>query len=123
MATYNEPSRPLDFLLAEGPGQISREQVTLAASQGALVPGAVLAKTTSNSQYVVYDNGSGTAGINVADAILAYAADNSGSTQTVTVIERIAEVDSNLLGWGANDANGITAGKADLLAKNIKVRS
>jgi hypothetical protein len=123
MATYNEPGRPLDFLLSEGNGQVSREQVTLAASQGALVPGAVLAKTTSNSQYVVYDNGSGTAGINVADAILCYDAANSGSTQTVTVIERLAEVNADLLGWGSNDGTGITAGKADLLAKNIKVRS
>lgn len=123
MTTYNEPDRALDFLLSEANGNLSREQVTLAASQGALVPGAVLAKTTSNSQYVVYDNASGTAGINVADAILCYAAANSGSTQLVTVIERLAEVDSSLLGWASNDSTGITAGKDDLLLKDIKVRS
>jgi hypothetical protein len=123
MSTYNEPIRPLEFLDSEAPGSLSRENVTLTASQGALVAGTVLAKVTSTGHYVVYDNASVTAGINVADAVLAYPAENSGSTQSVTVIERLAEVKSASLNWGSNDGAGITAGTADLLAKNIKIRA
>lgn len=216
MSTYNEPSRSLEFLTSEAPGQLSREQVTLAASQGALSPGAVLGKITKAGTasasafagntgngtmgsitvsagakagayklvvietatnagkftvedpdgvtigtgtvavafsagglaftladgstdfvsgdgftitvaagagtYAVYDN-TASNGVETADAILCYAAANSGSTQSVTVIERLAEVKADLLGWGANDSTGIAAGKADLLAKNIKVRA
>lgn len=48
MSTYNEPARALEFLLTEANGTISRENVTLAASQGALDPGTVLGKTLTS---------------------------------------------------------------------------
>lgn len=123
MATYNEPVRPLEFLDSEGNGSISREQVTLTASQGALVAGRVLAKVTSTGNYVPYDNASVTGGVNVADAILAYDAPDSAATQVVTVIARLAEVKDAVVTWGGNDGTGVTAGKADLNAKNIYFRS
>jgi len=216
MATYNEPVRPLEFLISEANGQLSREQVTLAASQGALVAGTVLGKKTkagtasaaafsgntgngtmgsitvgagakvgvyklvmiepgSNvgtftvedpdgviigrgavasafsagglaftladgatdfiagdgfditvaagaNTYAVYDN-TATDGSEVAVAVLAYPVDNVAATQSVTVIERLAEVKYSLLNWGSNDSTGITAGKADLLTKLIQVRA
>jgi len=114
MATYTEGGLPLEFLLAAGNGDISFEQVTLTASQGDLAPGRVLAKVTSTGNYVTYDNTSATAGVGVADAILCYAAANSGSTQTVTVVKRLATVKAGALGWGANDATGVSAGIVDL---------
>lgn len=286
MATYNEPARPLEFLSSEAPGQLSREQVTLAASQGDLVPGTVLAKRTraanaavvtgsiatttltvsavtsgslsvgqyisgsgvtaatkitaqltgtaggvgtytvdtsqtaasttitataayatafsgntgtgtmgaitvtaaakvgtyklvivepatdagkfvvedpdgiiigrgtvasafsagglaftladgtdfisgdgfdivvaaGDSLYVVFDDDS-TDGALAAEGILCYAAADSTSTQSVTIIERLAEVKADFLEWGDNDAGDIVNGIADLLAKNIKVRT
>lgn len=221
MATYNEPVRALEFLVSEAPGQLSREQVTLAASQGDLVAGTVLGKITVGAKtavgaagtpapaaatitagptagaaakagvhtftcliggsataskwehrdpegefvgtatgntaytggglsgltitdsgtdpvageqftvtvsmaaaagtYAVYDN-TATNGTEVADAILAYPVDNVAATQAITVIDRLAEVKSDLLDWDDNDSTGITAGTADLLAKNIKIR-
>lgn len=123
MSTYNEPVRALEFLVSEANGQRSRQQVTLAASQGALVAGTVLAKPDASANYVVYDNASVTAGVNVAAAILCYPAENSGSTQLVTVIDADAEVQEALLNWASNDGTGVTAGKADLLAKGIKIRA
>lgn len=123
MSTYNEPARPLEFLLSEANGALSREEVTLTASQGALTAGLVLAKVGSTGHYVPYDNGSATEGVNVADAILAYDVANSGSTQKITVIARLAEVKAGALGWGSNDATGKTAGTADLAAKLILVRA
>ena len=216
MATYEEPIRPLEFLISEASGQRSRENVTLAASQGDLVAGTVLAKITKagtasasaysgntgngtmgsitvsagskvgdykltivepgsnggnfivedpdgkfvgqgdvaaafsagglaftladgatdfvagdgftitvaagSGYYAVYDNTEDD-GTETAVAILGYPTDDSASTQTVVVIERDAEVKADMLDWGANDAGGITAGIADLLAKNIKVRA
>lgn len=120
MTTYTEPLRPLEFLSWELYHQLSREGGTLAASQGDLKPGTVLAKLTSGGNFVVYDNTSVTAGAAAAYGILTHAAPNSASTQKVTVIERLAVVDAPLISWGTNDDTGIAAGKADLLAKNIK---
>jgi hypothetical protein len=120
MSTYNEPRRQLEFLSWEAHHQLSREEGTLAASQGDLLPGTVLAKLTSGGQLVVYDNTSATAGVAVAYGILAYAAPNSASTQKVTIIERLAVVDAPLINWGANATDGINDGKVDLLAKNIR---
>jgi len=71
--------------------------------------------------YVVFDDDA-TDGSEGAEAILCYAADNSTSSQSVTVIERLAEVKLDQLDWGDNDAGDITNGTADLLTKNIKVR-
>ncbi len=215
MTTYNEPARPLEFLISEANGQLSRENVTLAVSQGDLVPGAVLGKITKagtataaaiagntgtgtvgsitvgagakagvyklfiiepatdagkfqvedpdgiiigtgtvavafsksglgftlsdgtdfvagdgftitvaagSGYYAVYDNAEDD-GTETATVILGYPAADSASTQVVTVIERDAEVKADSLDWGDNDETGITAGIADLLAKNIKVRA
>lgn len=120
MTTYTEPRRPLEFLAWEAHHQMSREDGTLAASQGALVAGTVLAKLTSGGQFVVYDNTSVVAGTATAYGILAYGVENSTSTQKVTIVERLAIVDAPLITWGANDDTGIAAGKADLLAKHLK---
>lgn len=126
MATYNEPARPLEFLISEANGQRSREQVTLTASQGDLVPGTVLAKVTATGNYVPYDDdaNAGTPGAGVALAILCYAAPNSASTQAITVIARDAEVYASELTWEAsNDTTEKNAGIADLAAVGIIVRA
>lgn len=120
MTTYTEPRRPLEFLTWEVYEQYSREGGTLAASQGDLQPGTVVAKLTSGGQFVVYDNTSVTAGAATAYGILTHGAPDSASTQKVTVIERFALVKAPLISWGTNDDTGIADGKADLLAKGIK---
>ena len=120
MTTYTEPRRPLEFLSWELEQQLCREEGTLAASQGDLLAGTVLAKLTSGGQLVVYDNASATAGTAVAYGLLAYPVANSASTQKVTLIERLAVVKAPLITWGENDDAGIASGKTDLLAKNIK---
>lgn len=126
MATYNEPAHPLDFLVSEGNGHISREQVTLTAAQGDLAPGTVLAKVTATGNYVPYDddaNGA-TPGAGIAAGILCYPAPNNAATQLVTIIARQAEVQDALLVWEAsNDSTEIGLGKADMLALGIVVRN
>jgi hypothetical protein len=49
MAVYNEPKRPLEFIIAEGPGDISRESVTIASGSGDLIPGTLLGVVSSGA--------------------------------------------------------------------------
>jgi len=126
MATYTEPVRPLEFLISEANGQLSREKVTLLAAQGDLLPGMVLAKITASGKYVPYDddaNGT-TPGIGVAAGILCYPAPNNAADQSVTIIARNSEVKNALLQWEAsNDSTEKAAAVVDLAAVNIIVRS
>lgn len=122
MATFNEPVRPLEFMISEANGQLSREQVTIVSGAGALKAGTVLGKISASGKYQTYDNASATAAVNAAAAILCYDVDATSADQIASVIVRQAEVHSAGLLWGTNDSTGITAGKADLLALGVIVR-
>lgn len=122
MTTYTEPARPLEFLISEANGQLSREQVTIASGTAALVAGRVLGKITASQKYKAYDN-TASDGSEVAAGVLAYDVDASAADKTVTAIVRLAEVKAGALGWGANDATGITAGTADLKAALVLTRA
>ncbi|NYT38876.1 head decoration protein [Allopusillimonas soli] len=91
MTTLTETNHPAEFLLSEGNGEISREQVTLAATTVALVPGQILGKVTASGNFVPYD-AEATTGEQTAVAILYGHAPISTDTQDVTVIVRNAEV-------------------------------
>jgi hypothetical protein len=121
MPTFNEPARPLEFLVTEANGSISRERVTIAAAAPAMVAGTVVARL-SGGEWTLYNN-AGSGGAEVAAGILAYDAPDLAVTQQTTVIVRHAEVKAAGLNWGANDAAGITAGTADLAALQILLRA
>ncbi|MDU0792209.1 head decoration protein, partial [Pseudomonas aeruginosa] len=55
MMTKTEGFHAGEFLLSEGAGSISREQVTLAATAKALPAGQVLGIVTASGQYAPYD--------------------------------------------------------------------
>jgi len=57
MPTFNEPARPLEFLVSEANGSISREQVTIAVAAPAMVAGTVLGRITASGQWTVYNDG------------------------------------------------------------------
>lgn len=104
-----------EFLLSEGNGSISREQVVISSAAGALVPGTVLGKLTAGGEYVAYANGAAD-GSEVAAGILYAAAPDSAADQKAVIIARHAEViESELTGIDA-------AAKADLLALGIICR-
>jgi len=71
MPTFNEPARPLEFLVSEANGSISREQVTIAVAAPAMVAGTVLGRITASGQWTVYNDGAAD-GTEVARGILAY---------------------------------------------------
>src|SRR5262245_50746816 len=105
-----------EFLLSEGAGAISREQVTLAATAEALPAGLILGIVTASGEYAPYDNAA-TDGTEVAVAILYAPKPASTEPQAATVVARLAEViDVSLT--GLNDA-----ARADFKARNIIVRT
>lgn len=120
MASKTETVHDGEFLISEANGHQSREEVTVVSGQN-LVGGAVVGKITASGKYKIYDNAA-VDGSEVAAAVLFGAVDASGGDKKGVIIERDAEVNADLLNWGANDATGKTAGIADLLTKGIKVR-
>lgn len=126
MATYTEARRPMEFLAWMIDPDYSLEEVTLTASQGALLAGTVMAKVTATGNYVQYDDdaNAGTPGAGIAAGVLCYDTPNSGSTQKVVIVARGAIVKNDLLVWEAsNDATEKGAGVAELVAAGIVVRT
>ncbi|QRQ86255.1 head decoration protein [Cupriavidus oxalaticus] len=104
-----------EFLLSEGNGSISREEVTIAAAAGALVPGTVMGKISASGKYVAYNNAAAD-GSEVAAAVLYAGAPDLAVDQQAVVIARQAEViEAELTGLDAT-------AKADLAAVGIIVR-
>ena len=111
----NEGKYTGEFLLSEGNGEISREQVTIAAAAGAMVAGTVVGKITASGKYKEYSNAASD-GTEVAAGVLYAPVADSASDQKAVIIARNAEVMTSLL-TGAD-----TAGKADLAALGIICR-
>ncbi|WP_042886306.1 head decoration protein [Cupriavidus necator] len=112
---FTEGLHTAEFLLSEAEGSYSREQVTLAASAGALSSGQLLGKVTATGKYVPYADGA-TDGSHVAAAILYAPAPDLTVDQEVTVIVRASEVASYAL-------VGLDApARADLATAGIVVR-
>lgn len=112
---FNEGTHTAEFLLSEGNGQISREQVTIAAAAPAMAAGTVVGKITSSGKYVPYNN-SASDGSEVAAGILYHAVADKATDQQATIIARNAEVmGSALIGLDA-------PGRADLAALGVIVR-
>jgi hypothetical protein len=114
MSVLNEGKHAAEFLLSEGNGTISRDEVTIAAAAGAIEPGTVLGKL-ANGKYVAYANGASD-GSEVAAGIALYAIPDSAADQKAVAIRRFAEVQKDrLVGLDA-------AGEADLAALGVIAR-
>lgn len=118
--SLTETTHAGDFLLSEANGNRSRDNVTIVSGQD-LAAGAVLGKITASGKYAAYDN-TASDGTETAAGVLYAAVDASSADATGVAILRDAEVNTNQIGWAANDATGITAGTADLKALGILVR-
>lgn len=115
MTTLTEGKHTAEFLLSEGNGSISREQVTIAAAAAALVPGTLVGKITASGKYVAYSNAASD-GSEVAAGVLYAAVADSASDQKAVIIARDAEV------MGSALTGSDTPGVADLKALGIIVR-
>jgi hypothetical protein len=118
MAILTEGAYTAEFLLSEGNGEISREQVILAAGD-ALPAGQILGVVTASGLYKPHnpsDTGSNATGTAVAAGILYAPAEASDVDRPAVVISRLAEVDAARLSTIAGTA------VADLKARNIIIR-
>ena len=104
-----------EFLISEGNGNISREEVTVVSGQD-LVAGELVGKVTASGKYATYDNGAAD-GTETAAGIIYADCDATGGDTLAAIVVRDAEVSSNTL--TGSDANGVT----DLAALNIIIRS
>jgi len=110
----NETTHSAEFLVSEGAGKISREQVTILSGED-LAAGTVLGKITASGKYKAYNNGAGD-GSQTAAGVLYSACDATGGDKEAVAIVRLAEVSSELL--TGSDANAVT----DLASAMVIVR-
>ena len=125
MASYTEPTRPLESVAYEAPFNYSRDTVTIASGAGVVKANTVLGKITASGKYTPYDDGS-TDGSETAAAISLYEVDATSADVTVAAITRLAIMKLDALNWHADvDATAKTAAIAALAAVNgpILVRS
>jgi hypothetical protein len=102
-----------EFLLSEGPGRISREQIVVA--KGDALPAGQLLGTTGTGEYAPYSN-TATDGSEVATAILYGPLAASDAPRPAVGIVRLAEVTAlRLTGLDA-------AARQDLAAHHVIVR-
>jgi len=116
-----------EFILAESPGTISRDKVTVTVpASTTLPPGRVLAQLSADGKYVEYDN-SGSDGSEQAAGVLYGELVNDTEApvdKTGVVINWGAEVRSADLSWKSGlSGSDETAGKADLAARGVKARA
>lgn len=111
----NEGKHTGEFLLSEGNGSISREEVTIAAAAPAMVPGELVGKITATGKYTKYADGNSD-GSQTCAGILYRGVSDSASDQKAVIIARYAEV-------AAAELTGLdTPARADLAAIGIIVR-
>lgn len=120
MTIFTEGKHAGEFIMSEGDGAISRENVTIVSGQ-TLHAGAVLGKITSGGKYKAYDNNAGD-GSQTAVAILIDACDASAADTPAAVIARLAEVNGDCLDWGSQSPTQDAAGIVDLALVYIIVR-
>lgn len=123
MTAYTEGQRPYEFLLSEGPGTISRQNITVRSGAGVLKAGTVLGKVSATGKYEGYDDGL-TGGPQTAAGVLCADVDATSADVAATAILRLAEVKNDALQWiPANDATSKSAALTALAAINIIIRT
>lgn len=122
---------PGSFIVSQGNGTYSREQVTLLALNDGVTKyksGRVLGKITATGKYVTL-NPAATDGSQTAAAILIGSAGSNlvdvstANDVKAAVVVRLSEVKDKMLDWGTLNSGQITTAIAELLALGIVVRS
>src|SRR4051794_20003985 len=101
MTTYTEGRHNGEFIMSELEGHGSRENVTIVSGAGVLAAGTVLGKITSGGKYKTSLLASSD-GSEVQRAILINGVDASSADVSAAVIFNDAEVNGNLIVWGAD---------------------
>lgn len=126
MTKFTEGRRATEGLLSEANFHRSRDNITIAAGAGVVVPGTVLGKVTASGKYVPSANAEvvGEVGAEVGVAIALYGCDATTEDQAIAAITRDAEWNGHTLTFDGtvNDATKIATKTAQLAAKGIIAR-
>lgn len=115
MTTLFEGKHVGEFILYEGEGFFSRDQVIVSSTAPAMVSGTVVAKSTALNEWVPYVNGAAD-GVGTAGGILYNHVKDATVDQKAVVIVRHAEV-------SAVELTGLDAdARTELLALGIVCR-
>jgi hypothetical protein len=123
MTTFIETAHPTEGIISEANGLLSRDTVTIAASQ-TILPGAVLGKVTATGHYAALVP-EATDGSQTAAAIALYpAATAAGQTKAIAALTRDAEFRRGALVFAAGvDTAEQTAAIAQLASAHIIIRA
>lgn len=126
MATFTEGRHATEGLLSEAEFHRSRDNITIAAGAGLILPGQVLGKVTASGKYVPSANASitGEEGAEVANAIALYGCDATTEDQKISAITRDAQWNGHTLSYDptVNDAPKKAVKAAQLAAQGIIAR-
>ncbi len=120
MPVLTDGPHTADFILSEGPGYYSRDQITV--DTGVLVPGTVLGKITATGKFVILAPAA-VDGSQTAAGVLIYGCDAVAADQVVAGLTRDSEVNGLKITWpgGITNPQKVTA-TAQLAALGIVIR-
>lgn len=122
MTALTSTARPGEFIISEAEGKRSRDTVTIVSGQ-TIKAGNVLGKITASGKYAKVTVAASDGSQNGV-AVAIYDVDASSADAKVAAITRDAEVNSNLLTYGADvdTANEIAAVFSSLAGAGIIAR-
>jgi len=116
MTVFREPTLAYEALIAEAPGYISRETVTLKGGIGVVKACTVLGQIAADKKYVP-SPATGDDGSQAAVAMLLVETDTSAGDIEVAIIRRTAEVVGGMLNFDASvNTPELIASKLEQLA-------
>lgn len=124
MSVLDEGKYPGEFLLAEMPGTISRDDVTVTVpADTTLNPGTVLGQVSATGKYVPFDDAASDGREDAAGVLFGKLVNDTVAPvdETAAIVNWSAEVRSADLEWevGVDESKGL----ADLAALGVKARS
>lgn len=124
--TFTEGRHATEGLLSEANFHRSRDNITVAAGAGVIVPGTVLGRVTASGKYEPSPNAAAdpATGEEVGVAIALYGCDATSADQKIAAITRDAEWNGHTLTFDStvNDATKKATKVAQLAAKGIIAR-
>jgi hypothetical protein len=122
-ANFTEGRHPFEGIVSESNGNLSRDEITIGASQ-TISPGSVLGKITATGAYVAWNPAASDGSQNAAAIAIYPAVTGSGATATIAALTRDAEFRSEALMWASGiTAGNITTGIAQLALVGLIIRT
>ena len=121
--SLSESARPADFLVAEAPGTISRDTVTVTVpANTTFAAGRVLGQLTATGKYVAYDDGNSDGSEDAAAVLYGPLVNDTGAPvdQKGVIVNFAAEIRKADLVWEVGVDK--TKAYADLAARGVKAR-